>query len=66
MISFFKQYFTGEKNIGIFQSVMLILFLLAFFFVIFFVFSKSKKYYHKISLIPLELEKEKKRKGYEI
>lgn len=66
MISFFKQYFTGEKNIGIFQSVMLILFLLAFFFVIFFVFSKSKKYYDEISLVPLELEIEKKKKGYEI
>ncbi|QIK16764.1 cytochrome oxidase [Blattabacterium sp. DPU] len=62
MISFFKQYFTGEKNIGIFQSIMLILFLLSFFFVIFFVFSKSKKYYHEISLTPFELEEEKKRK----
>ncbi|WP_185861468.1 CcoQ/FixQ family Cbb3-type cytochrome c oxidase assembly chaperone [Blattabacterium cuenoti] len=63
MISFFKQYFTGEKNIGIFQSIMLILFLLIFFFVIFFVFSKSKEYYNKISLIPLEeLEEEEKNK----
>ncbi|WP_185867341.1 CcoQ/FixQ family Cbb3-type cytochrome c oxidase assembly chaperone [Blattabacterium cuenoti] len=61
MISFFKQYFTGEKNIGVFQSVMLILFLLAFFLVIFFVFSKSKKYYNKISLIPLELELEEEK-----
>ncbi|WP_185858153.1 cytochrome oxidase [Blattabacterium cuenoti] len=57
MISFFKQYLTGEKNIGIFQSIMLILFFLSFFFIIFFVFSRSKKYYHKISLIPLEIEK---------
>ncbi|WP_041178340.1 CcoQ/FixQ family Cbb3-type cytochrome c oxidase assembly chaperone [Blattabacterium sp. (Blaberus giganteus)] len=70
MISFLKQYFIGEKNIGIFQSFMLILFLLAFFFVIFFVLSKSKKYYNKISLIPLEVEEleknDKKRKSYEI
>jgi|GEM_PF-3376440 Cbb3-type cytochrome oxidase component FixQ. len=60
MISFLKQYFTGEKNIGIFQSIMLIVFLLAFFFIIFFVFSKSKRYYNKISLIPLEENKKKK------
>ncbi|WP_185866210.1 CcoQ/FixQ family Cbb3-type cytochrome c oxidase assembly chaperone [Blattabacterium cuenoti] len=64
MISFFKKYFTEEKNVGIFQSIMLILFLLVFFFILFFVFSKPKKYYEEISLIPLEGEK--KRKGYEI
>ncbi|WP_041936767.1 CcoQ/FixQ family Cbb3-type cytochrome c oxidase assembly chaperone [Blattabacterium sp. (Blattella germanica)] len=66
MISFFKQYFTKEINVGIFQSIMLILFLLVFFLILFFVFSKPKKYYEKISSIPLELEEEKKRKNYEI
>ncbi|WP_185872412.1 cytochrome oxidase [Blattabacterium cuenoti] len=64
MISFFKKYFIEEKNIGIFQSIMLILFLLIFFLILFFVFFKPKEYYKKISLIPLE--EEKKRKSYEI
>ncbi|WP_185862331.1 CcoQ/FixQ family Cbb3-type cytochrome c oxidase assembly chaperone [Blattabacterium cuenoti] len=54
MISFFKQYFTEEKNVGFFQSFMLILFLLVFFLILFFVYSKPKKYYKEISLIPLE------------
>ncbi|AER40462.1 MAG: cytochrome oxidase [Flavobacteriales bacterium] len=59
MISFFKQYFTTEKYIGIFQSIMLVLFLFSFFFILFVVCSKSKKYYKKISILPLE-GKEKK------
>ncbi|WP_185858718.1 cytochrome oxidase [Blattabacterium cuenoti] len=54
MISFLKQYFTEEKNVGIFQSIVLILFLLAFFIILFFVALKPKKYYKKISILPLE------------
>lgn len=62
MINFLKKYFSTEKFIGIFQSIMLILFLFAFFFILFFVFSKSKKYYQKISLLPLE-KKDKKQES---
>ncbi|WP_238783770.1 cytochrome oxidase [Blattabacterium cuenoti] len=54
-----KKYFTKDKNIGIFQSVILILFFLSFFFILFFVFSKSKKYFRKISSLPLEENKDK-------
>ncbi|WP_238858482.1 cytochrome oxidase [Blattabacterium cuenoti] len=43
-----------ETYIGIFQSIMLILFFLSFFFILFFVCLKPKKYYKNISTIPLE------------
>ncbi len=59
MISFFKQYFSTEKYIGIFQSIILILFLMTFFFILFFVFSKPKKYYEKVRELPLEGNKKK-------
>ncbi len=58
MISFLKKYLATEKSIGIFQSIMLILFLFAFFFILFLVFSKPKKYYQKISILPLEDKKQ--------
>ncbi|WP_238784912.1 cytochrome oxidase [Blattabacterium cuenoti] len=53
-----KKYLATEKSIGIFQSIMLILFLFAFFFILFLVFSKPKKYYQKISILPLEDKKQ--------
>ncbi|WP_185869238.1 cytochrome oxidase [Blattabacterium cuenoti] len=61
MMGFFKKYFTEEKNVGIFQSIMLILFLLIFFLILFFIFSKPRNYYEKISSLPLEKEKTKKK-----
>ncbi len=57
-MSFFKNYFRGEKHIGIFQSIILVIFLLFFSFILFYVFSKSKKYYEYISFIPLDKKKE--------
>ncbi|WP_185877027.1 cytochrome oxidase [Blattabacterium cuenoti] len=60
MISFLKHYFKGEKNIGIFQSIMLILFFLFFSLILFFIFSKPKKYYEEISFLPLNDRKKQK------
>ncbi|WP_254044394.1 cytochrome oxidase [Blattabacterium sp. (Cryptocercus punctulatus) str. Cpu] len=52
-----KQNFITEKYIGIFQSIMLILFFIAFLFILFLVFIKSGKYYKEVSIIPLEGKK---------
>ncbi|AEU09433.1 hypothetical protein BLBCPU_391 [Blattabacterium sp. (Cryptocercus punctulatus) str. Cpu] len=57
MINFLKQNFITEKYIGIFQSIMLILFFIAFLFILFLVFIKSGKYYKEVSIIPLEGKK---------
>ncbi|WP_185856374.1 cytochrome oxidase [Blattabacterium cuenoti] len=65
MISFLKKYFSYEKDIGIFQSIILVLFFMTFFFILFFVFSRPKKYYEEISELPLEVEGEKRKKKQE-
>ncbi|AWU44375.1 cytochrome oxidase [Blattabacterium punctulatus] len=57
MINFLKQNFITEKYIGIFQSIMLILFFIVFLFILFLVFIKSEKYYKEVSIIPLEGKK---------
>lgn len=54
MINFLKNFFREKRNIGIFQSVVLIVFLFFFLFILFLVFSKSKKYYEKNKLIPID------------
>lgn len=56
MISFFKHYFTGEKYIGIFQSIILVIFFLTFFFIVFFILKKPKKYYREKIISILETE----------
>ncbi len=53
-MSFFKNYFIGERNIGIFQSIMLIIFFLSFSFILFFIFSKPKKYYDNNKVMPID------------
>ncbi len=57
MISFLKNYFREEKNIGIFQSIMLVSFFLFFIIIICFILTKNKTYYRKLSSIPLEKDK---------
>ncbi|WP_238785464.1 cytochrome oxidase [Blattabacterium cuenoti] len=57
---FFKNYFIREKNIGIFQSIILIIFFLIFSFILFIVFSKPKDFYKNDSLMATDNNKEKK------
>ncbi|WP_185877548.1 cytochrome oxidase [Blattabacterium cuenoti] len=53
-MNYFKNFFIKEKNIGIFQSIVLIIFFIIFSLILFITLYKPKKYYDKNSSIPID------------